>query len=60
MGDFFAAGQIGAAQNYQKRGHFETPSQEIGDPSPGQGRRPEAFFRNGAKYAGDNVVKVSE
>lgn len=46
---FFAAGQIGAAQNYQKRGHFETLSHEISHPSPGQERRPEAFLHNGGK-----------
>lgn len=46
---FLAAGQIGAAQNYQKRGHFETPSREISDLSPGQERRPEAFLHNGGK-----------
>lgn len=43
---FFAAGQIGAAQNSQKRGHFETPSQEISNPSPGHRWRPQAFFHN--------------
>lgn len=48
-GVFLAAGQIGAAQNYQKRGHFEIPSHEISDPGPGRERRPEAFLHNGGK-----------
>lgn len=57
---FFAAGQIGAAQNSQKRGHFETPSQEISNPSPGHRWRPQAFFHNGGKIVWDNIVKVSD
>lgn len=48
---FFAAGQIGAAQNSQKRGLFETPSQELSNPSPRHERQPQAFFHNGGKIA---------